>query len=353
METYDEILNRMKDSYESCAGFAPCEESDIMIRLRVLAGEIYRLKADAAFITRQLFPTTATGEYLDLHAAERGLTRKDAVKAIGEVTFTPDAEEHPAILIPAGTEVCTYAGLLRFTTDSDALLATNADSVTVSVTAAEAGADSNARAGTVSIIVTPVTGIGAVNNESAFENGADCESDDALRRRVIDSYVNIVSGANAAYYRSIAMSVPGVYSASVVGRARGTGTVNVYLSGLGTSVSSAVKAQVQSLMNEGRELNVDVLVCDAQPVSIPLYIRLAVKAGYAFDTVAGAVQSAVTAFINGLGTGRDVRLSDVGEVVYHTEGVANYRFVDSYGSDTVIDETQYPVAGSIIVRERA
>ena len=352
METYDEILNRMTQSYAGYAGFMPTEESDVMIRLRVLAGEIYRLQADAAFITRQLFPTTATGEYLDQHAAERGLSRKSAVKAVGEVTFTAEAQEHPAILIPAGTEVCTYADMRRFTTDSDAVIAANEASVTAPVTAAEAGSAYNARAGTVSIIVTPVTGVGGVTNEDDCTNGCDLESDDELRQRVIDSYVNIVSGANAAYYKSLAMSVPGVYSASVVGRGRGNGTVDVYLSGMGTAVPSAVRTQVQNRMNEGRELNVDVLVFDAQPTDISLYIRIAVEAGYAFDAVAGAVQSAVTAYINSLGIGRDVRLSDVGEVIYHIKGVANYRFVDSYGSDEVIDDTHFPVADSIIVRER-
>lgn len=352
METYDEILNRMKDSYESYAGFAPAPQSDIMIRLRVLAGEIYRLKASGEFIGRQLFATTACGEYLDLHAAQRGLSRKSALTASGQVIFYPEAEEHPDILIPAGTEVCTYTDMRRFTTDSAVLLAANAQSVSAQVSAVGAGAAYNAQPDTVTVIVTPVAGVGGVTNAAAFSGGADRESDDALRQRVIDSYVNIVSGANAAYYRSLAMSVPGVYSASVVGRARGAGTVDVYISGQGTTVPAGVKAQVQSLMDEGRELNVDVQVRDPQAVSVPLHIRIAAAPGYAFDTVSAEVSAAVTAYINALGIGADVRLSKVGEVIYHIKGVESYRFVESYGSDAVIGDDQYPVAGTIIVRER-
>lgn len=352
METYDEILGRMKESYGNYAGFTPTEESDIMLRLRVLAGEIYRLKADAAFIERQLFAASATGEYLDLHAGERGLSRKSALTATGRVTFYPEEQIHTDILIPAGTQVCTYTDMKRFTTDSDVLLAANAESAEADVSAVEPGADYNAREGAVGIIVTPVAGVGRVENASAFTNGADRESDDALRKRVIDSYVNIVNGANAAYYKSLALSVPGVYSASVVGRARGNGTVNVYVSGVGAPVSAAVKAQVQQLMDEGRELNTDVLVCDPAAVPVQLYIRIAVEAGYAFDSVAAQVQSAVTAYVNRLGIGTDLRLSNVGEVVYHIKGVASYRFVDSYGADLVIGDSQYPAADSIIVRER-
>ena len=342
----------MKESYIGYAGFVPAEESDIMIRLRVLAGEVYRLWVNADFVSRQLFPHTAAGEYLDRHAQQRGLSRRSAAAATGTVTFYPNAEVHPAIVIPAGTELCSYPDLCRFRTDSSVTMEENAESAEANVTALMPGAASNARVGSVRIIVTTVPGIASAENESAFTTGCDAESDDDLRRRVIDSYVNIVSGANAAYYKSLALSVNGVYSASVVGRARCNGTVDVYVSGEGTTVPAAVKAQVQEKMNEGRELNVDVQVKDPQSVPITLYIRIAVVAGYDYQTVASEVSSAVSAFINALGIGRDVRISEIGEVVYHIKGVENYRFVESYGSDTVIADSQYPVAGSIIVRER-
>lgn len=350
MESYDDILNRMTADYASRAGFTPAKESDIMLRLRVLAGEIFKLKADAQYIMRQLFPSTATGEYLDRHAAERGLTRRQATKATGKVYFYPSEESHADILIPAGTEVCTYTDMMRFTTDSDAILHEEDSRVLVDVTAAAAGSAYNARGGTVTIIVTPVPGVGRVFNGGVFNNGTDDESDEELRARVIDSYVNIVNGANAAYYKSLAMSVPGVYSASVVGRGRGNGTVDVYISAKGDTVPAAVKSQVQQLMDEGRELNVDVLVRDPEEIAASLYIILKVEAGYVFDSVAAQVSSAVADYIDALGIGTDVRLSSVGEVIYHIEGVESYRFVESYGSDCTVGDSQYATAGSIIVR---
>lgn len=352
MESYDAILQRMKASYESYAGFTLSEESDIMIRLRVLAGEIYQLRVNEEYIARQLFPSTATGEYLDLHAAERGLTRRSAASASGYVTFTPQDAVHPEILIPAGTEVCTYADLLRYNTVSDVILPSGENSVTAQVTAASPGAAYNARVGTVSLIVTPVPGIGGVTNAAAFTGGADAESDDELRERVIDSYVNIVSGANAAYYKSLAMSVPGVYSASVVGRGRGNGTVDIYISGVGEAVSASVKSQLQALVSAGRELNVDVLVRDPEAVPVALYILLTVEAGYDFTAVSGEVRDTVTGYINALGIGTDVLLSKVGEIVGHVKGVADYHFIESYGGDRIISDSRYPVAGTILVEER-
>ena len=41
METYDEIYRRMSEKYTAESGFEIDPSSDIAIRLRVLAGEIY------------------------------------------------------------------------------------------------------------------------------------------------------------------------------------------------------------------------------------------------------------------------------------------------------------------------
>ena len=351
MDTYDEILSRMTQAYSGYAGFTPAAESDIMIRLRVLAAQIYQEQARAEFIRRQLFPATAAGEYLDRHAAERGITRKQAARAAGTVVFYPEQESHGSITVPAGTQVCTGADMKRFTTDSDVVLSSSAASVQAAVTAAEPGADGNALVGAVSVIVTPVLGIGSVSNTSAFTGGADAESDDELRARVIDSYANISNGANAAYYKRIASSVEGVYSASVVSRGRGNGTVDVYISARGAAVSSAIKSRVQAVLNEGREINTDVLARDPELVEITLYFSIGIEAGLTFSSVAQRVRAAVSDHIRGLGIGADVKLSEIGEIIYHTKGVTDYHFVESYGSDSVIPDTACAVPGTIMIWE--
>ena len=351
MDSYNDILSRMTASYAQYSGCEPSAESDIMIRLRVLAGEIYQAGVYAEYIKRQLFASTASGDYLDSHAAERGLNRKAATYATGRVYFFASQEDHEDILIPAGTEVCGSADMLRFFTDSDAVIEAGDAAVSVRVTAAAPGAAYNARAGAVSVIVTPVMGVARASNNTAFSGGTDPESDDELRARIIDSYVNISNGANAAYYKGIALSVDGVYSASAVGRGRGSGTVDVYISGRGVPVSSAVKQRVQTLLDEGRELNVDVLARDPSAVEVTLYIRLAVEEGYTFNTVAEQVRQAVSDYINSLGIGEDMLLSRVGAVIREVKGVRDYHFVESYGSDRTVADTAYAAAGTITVRE--
>ena len=85
--TYEEIRARMAAEYEAQAGFAPDDASDAGIRIRVLAGEIYTALRMLEAVKDEAFPQTASGEALELHAMERGLSRKPAVRAQGTLTF--------------------------------------------------------------------------------------------------------------------------------------------------------------------------------------------------------------------------------------------------------------------------
>lgn len=351
MESYDEILTRMKEHYRELSGFAPENESDIMLRLRVLAGEVFKERAYADYIMRQMFPTTAEGSYLDEHAAQRNITRKAATKAVGTVLFSTDSQEHGDIVIPAGTVVCTTGDMKRFVTDRDAVIPFNLDKIGVAVTAARGGSEYNVGVGTVGIIVTPVLGVDSVTNLYQITGGTDAESDDQLRQRIKDSFVNISNGTNEAYYCSVAMSVDGVYSASAVGKGRGIGTVDVYVCGKGTYVPIEKRREIETLMRSARELNVDVRVLNPTPVTINLYIKISVAEGYDFSEVSSETGSAVEDYINSLGIGKNVLLSDIGEVIYHIKGVTGYKFLESYGSDRSISKSQYPVAGSIVVAD--
>ena len=87
MYSYDEILDKMVKKYEELSGFKLYEESDIMIRLRVLSAELYNSYTALEFVKRQMAVSTAESEYLDHHALQRGLERKNGSKAKGEVTF--------------------------------------------------------------------------------------------------------------------------------------------------------------------------------------------------------------------------------------------------------------------------
>lgn len=84
---YNEILTTMENAYKEKTGFVPDEYSDQGIKFRILAGELFNFSSQLDFLEKQMFPTTATGKYLDYHCAERGVTRKQGAKATGSVFF--------------------------------------------------------------------------------------------------------------------------------------------------------------------------------------------------------------------------------------------------------------------------
>ena len=78
MDSYEEILQRMEEAYEQKSGCKVADVSEVGLRMRVLAGELYRLETSLDWLERQAFPQTASGEQLDLHGAQRGVIRGEA-----------------------------------------------------------------------------------------------------------------------------------------------------------------------------------------------------------------------------------------------------------------------------------
>ena len=147
MESFERILQRMEEEYERESGCKVEDVSEAGIRLRVLAGELYRLSASLDWLERQAFPQTATGEQLDLHGAQRGVVRREAVKAGGTVTFSRYLPLAFDLVVPQGT-VCATSGepVVEYETTQEAVLEAGELTVDVPVQAVVAGAAGNAAA---------------------------------------------------------------------------------------------------------------------------------------------------------------------------------------------------------------
>jgi uncharacterized phage protein gp47/JayE len=352
MDSYDEILNRMKEKYKELSGNDVPQLSDIDIRMKVLAGEIYNDEVNLDFIKRQMFAQSATDTYLDLHASDRGLVRKEAVKATGSVVFSIPVEIESSITIPAGTIVATSdSTAYRFITDEDAVITSGSTGVTVSCTAEKGGIASNVSKGKISIIVTSVTGVETVTNVKAFSGGVDAESDESLRKRILESYITISNGTNGAYYKKLALSVDGVTSANVVAKIRGKGTVDVYIWSGKTKASTELISKVQAVMDKQRELNVDVKVYSAISYNIDVGIYLTVKDGYAYESVASAVKTAVSDYIASLSIGDNVLESYLGRVILDVEGVYDYRWASNSNTNFYLPVDVMPVLNSMSIEE--
>ena len=347
MQTYDEILKAMTDKYTEATSIVPSEYSDIGIRMRILAGEIYSSLVNFNWLKEQVFVNTATGEYLDMHADMRGISRQKAHKASGKLKFYIAEPSEKDILVPKGTVAACPVSLIRFVTLSDAVIKAGNLSVSVGAEAMFAGKASNVPANSVTVMITPPAGVVGVTNNSAFAGGCDIERDESLRARVINSIRYPVNSTNIAYYKAVAESVDGVASASVVPRSRGAGTVDVYIAADGSEVNNDTLSDAQKLISQMREVCVDVTVKKAKAQNIDLYISLNVAAGYDFDKVKSDCIDKISDYIYSCGAGGEVLICKVSECLNHVEGVESFNFLEGTGVDTRCTSGYFPIPGDI------
>ncbi|MVB11114.1 Baseplate J-like protein [Caprobacter fermentans] len=297
----------MKKKFTDLAGYSPDDASDLGIRMKLLAGEIYSVETAADWLRRQTFAQTASGRELDYRAQERGIVRKEPVAAHGTLTFSRDSTIWFDLPIDSGI-VCSTAGAnpVRYVTTQAAVLKAGTLSVDVPAAAQESGCAGNTEAGTVSVLVTPPTAIQAVTNAAAFSGGEDRETDDALRSRLLQSSAAAGNGGNAAYYRDYALACDGVDSASVIPRANGAGTVALYLGGRGCAPSDGVVSRVSEGLNAEREICTKVTVAPAQTVAYNVTAKVTAKTGLASADVIAACKTAVQNYFYGLGVSEQV-----------------------------------------------
>jgi len=339
MRSIEEIYQTLLASFAERAGFAPEEGCDLAVRLWAAAAQIQALGIQADWVLDQSFPQTAQGVYLDYHGQMRGINRLPAVKAVGTLRFSVDLPPVSEITIPADT-VCMTAAEQRFRTTEMAVLAAGELAVDVPAEAVEAGDAGNAAPGAVRLLTACPLAVTACTNPAAFSGGRDAEGDEALRGRILESYRRLPNGANAAWYERTAMDFGGVAAAKAVGRARGTGTVDVYVTTEQGLPSAELLAGLQAELGAKREIAVDVQVKAPTVAQVDVTVAVAPAAGASFQEVKAAAEQSITTFFTGRLLGQPVRLAELGSRLYALEGVENYRFtapaVDLAAGDSVL-----------------
>lgn len=351
MRELETIYEEMRAAFAEKAGFEPAEGCDAAVRLYALAAQVQALEAESDWALRQSFPQTAEGEYLDMHAACRGLARAAATCAEGTLRFFASSAAETALSIPQGT-VCMSASGVRFVTIEAATIAVGALSADALARAETAGAAGNAAAGEVTLLSALPVGVVRCSNPSAFVGGSDAESDEALRARLLESYLRLPNGANAAYYEQEAMRFSGVAAAVAVGRARGLGTVDVYLAAPGGAPSQELLTQVADALEERRELAVDVQVHAATVQTVNVTAALSIGEGYDFSDVKAHAEAAVRACFGGERMGKSVHTAKLIASLCGVDGVENVK-LNAPSADVAVSATGVAVAGTVTLTEEA
>ncbi len=328
--TYDEILTKMKERFKQESGFEADDASDIGIRLRLLAGQLFSQSADISFMSRQLFLQTATGEYLNMHAQMRGISRREATKAHGIARFFTMQEEHENITIPKGT-LCAIPGedKQRYVTSKEAVLLQGKEQVDVPIIAMNSGKSGNAAVGAITMLVNPPQDITAVSNITVMTGGSAQESDDLLRERIIQSYQKMSNGANLQYYKEIALQNPRVISANVVSAGRGPGTVDVIFETAEENEEEVekIKKELDATFEIAREIGKDVKAFECWPRCEIVAVHIKVRAGFDNEEVIEQCKKEIAEYIDSLAVGEEVLRSKIGNIIYNIEGIENYELI--------------------------
>lgn len=324
-KTIDSIYEEMLAVFAEVSGYLPSSSCDLAARLYAAAAQIQGLYLQAQWLLDQSFPQTATGVYLEQHAQLRGISRGVATHAVGKLRFGVTTAVNSDLAIKSGT-VCMTASGVRFATTDDAVLEAGQFYVDVSAAALEPGKQGNVAAGTVTIMAAMPVGIKVCTNPEAFSGGDDAEDDEALRRRLLDSYLRLPNGGNAAYYEQTALSYAGVAAAAAVGRPRGVGSVDLYIATGAGIPDEKLLAEVNDYLQKKREISVDLRVLAPTPREIDISVAIQPATGFTFEEARADADAALQEVFTGSMLGQGVTLAFLGNLLYDLGSIQNYRF---------------------------
>lgn len=313
-------------------------------------------------VIQLIWPEWSYDEYLDAHAQTRGMSRKPAVAAVGEVTFTGSENTE----IPLGTMVSTASlneddPAITYTTTEEATIP-EAGSVTVPIVCTEAGEVGNTSANTIIFLASSVSEITAVNNEAPVTGGLDEETDDALIQRIMeydqtqgDSFIGNVSD-----YKRWAMSVPGIGSATIIPANDSSGTVEIVVTDTNGDPASenlctAVYNYIMAPDNPDARLapiNAVLEVTSPSTVEIAVQATVELTAEAVLEDVETEFLSELQEYMPEAQSDGEIKITKVGAILSAISGVNDFSDLEiakqasgtfSFGSENIaIDPTELP-----------
>ncbi len=302
--------------------------------------------------------STSTGSDVDSFVADYGLARLPAVAATGQVTLSRYAPTGSAS-VPVGAIVRTGDASQSFAVTADAtnpafdvpsqsyLVPAGVASVTVPVQAQVAGAAGNVSAGAIVLVGSAVPGINLVSNAAGLANGANAESDDALKARfqayiasLSKSTLTAVEAAVAGVEQGLTYSV--AENADEAGGWRPGHFVVTLDDGSGTP-SDALKSQVYAAVDAVRPIASTFSVQSPQVLVANVSMSITPAPGVSKAALVPVIAQAVTDYVDALGVGTPLPLTMLAVTAYGAQpGAVRSVSLVSVNGDPVNDITPGP-----------
>lgn len=334
------ILNRMKQAIDN--GIDTAEGTFTHDLLSPSANEIARLYSMMDYAISQAFLCEAEGEYLTNKAAEFGVIRKEAQKAVGSVTFYGQS----GIRIPKSTIVSTVKNL-QFETTKEVVM--TGETIDVPVQAVNAGEEYNINAYEIKTLSTSIAGVTKVENKDIFVGGRLLEDDDTLRSRTYQKIMYPSASGNANHYKDWAYSVNGVGAAKVIPVWNGPGTVKVIILDVnkkpanGTLINS-----VKEYIEANRPIGATVTVETAKTVEFTLSVYIKQFGSVLMEDIRTELKEKVNAYLQKIAFEQEkVSYNKIVAILENMDSVSDYKNVQinglPVGTDLTLDADQIPV----------
>lgn len=277
-------------------------------------------------------------------------------KAAGEVVFSR-AGTSGTEPIPIGTLCATADGLQFETTEAGEISAGNNDSSAIDIRAMKAGSLYNVAASTITIIVSPLSGVDSVTNASATSGGLDEESDAAFLER-FQQFIEGLGEANVAGLITGAKGVSGVRSASVVEHFPPSSSYNasVYIDdGAGNAPQALLDSVEDVLIGDGttavpgyKAAGVNIQVLAPTKVTITVTVEVDDEGTVSREALEYQIENAISGYINNLLIGEDCIRNKIIEAIIAVTGVADLTLTVP-AANTTISGVQIARTGVITI----
>lgn len=288
-----------------------------------------------------IFPQFAEdyAEIMEYHAEMRGLKRKPAEYATGEITITGVAGTEIPISSMFSTIGINDEPSVDFYTTQEAVIGEDG-TVTVPIMAQQEGTIGNVPAGTIILNSSELDDITTVTNEKATSGGIEIETIESLQQRIVDADMTMDSsyGGTMADYKRWALSVTGTGSAVIVPPEDDSGIITIILTdALGNPADETLcQAVYNYIMRPDDPEERLAPINDKIEVVPPSAVQMTISA--TVELVSGAtIEQAKEMFVEAM-RGYIVEAADAGEIKYTKVGsiLSNVAVINDY-KDLTID----------------
>jgi len=337
--------------YEAATGrvLQPAQVETILLDIIAYRDALKAAQIQAAAV--QNLVRFSTAPTLDFLGDLVGVVRLGATAATCVVRFTL-VTGHGGVVIPAGTRISSVDGIAVFETVASQSVSSGIDIADVDCVCLETGTVGNGYGvGTIATILDPQSYISTAANTNIPAGGAESETDELLRERIILAPASFSTAGSEGAYKFHARSAnPAIIDVAVTSPT--PGTVSIYpLMNDGTTTPAQIINQVAAICSgeRVRPLTDTVLVLSPTRLDYTIQCDLTLYDTADPAVIVPAVEAALQLFVDERRTklGKDVIDTQIIRIT-QIEGV--YTVALTGFSNVIVSPTEFPFCTSFAVQ---